>query len=197
MPTDDFLRPITLDPLGTEIPTADVAVGIEHVNRIIRDALNEPAELFLALADRLFSCSAFGQVARDLGIADELAGGTTDRIDDHMRPEAASILALAPAFSLEPAVLLSRGERTRRHSCGAVLWQIETGKMLAENFGRRVTLEALRASIPACDDAFGAQHIDSIVGDGIDQEAKASLFVKRRVMSIQHFHMRPLTTSAL
>lgn len=98
MPTNDFLRSIALDTLGAEIPTADIAVGIEHVDRIVRDALDEPAELFLALADRLFGRPAFGQVAGDLGIADEFAGRTADRIDDHMRPEAGSILALAPAF---------------------------------------------------------------------------------------------------
>lgn len=99
MPADDFLRPIALDPLGAEIPTADIAVGIEHVDRIVRDALDEPAELFLALADRLFGRPAFGQVAGDLGIADKFAGGSADRIDDHMRPEAAAVLAAAPAFS--------------------------------------------------------------------------------------------------
>src|SRR3954447_24423795 len=130
MPADDFLRPIALDPLGAEIPAADIAVGIEHVDRIVRDALDEPAELFLALADRLFGSHAFGQVAGDLGIADKFAGGAADRIDDHMRPEATAILALAPAFPLEPAVLRCRGKRARWCTRGAVLFQIKTGKML-------------------------------------------------------------------
>ena len=78
--------------------------GVEHVDRIIRDALDEQAETLFARA-KLFLCRpAVGQIARDLRETYELARGIADRIDHDVRPESAAILADAPAFGLKSAL---------------------------------------------------------------------------------------------
>ena len=70
--------------------------------------------MLLALLQRLLGRFALGQVARDLGKADELAGRRADRIDDDIGPEARAVLADAPAFALELAFTRGGLERPGR-----------------------------------------------------------------------------------
>ena len=99
-----------------EIPVGDVAVGVEHVDGVVGDALHQQPELLLALPERLLGGLAFGQVARDLGKADQLAGRLADRIDDDVGPEARAVLADAPAFALELAFARGGLQRPRRQA---------------------------------------------------------------------------------
>ena len=56
------------------------------------------------LLERLLRFLALGDIARDLGEADEVAVLVADRIDDHIGPEAGAVLADAPALLLEAAL---------------------------------------------------------------------------------------------
>ena len=46
---------------------------VEHVDRVVDDALDQQPEALLALAQRLLVQPALGEVARDLGEAEQLA----------------------------------------------------------------------------------------------------------------------------
>src|ERR1019366_8866230 len=46
---DDFVGLVSLDPLGAEVPGRDDPFRVEHEDRVIADALDEPPELLLSL----------------------------------------------------------------------------------------------------------------------------------------------------
>jgi hypothetical protein len=71
------LRGVALDPLRSEVPVGDVALGVEHVDGVVGDALYEEPELLFAELELPLGLLAFGEIARDLGIADEVAGWRT------------------------------------------------------------------------------------------------------------------------
>ena len=64
---------VALDALGAGVPARDVAVGIEHEDRVVLHALDQQAEALLALAQLLLLRAALGEVARDLGEAAQRA----------------------------------------------------------------------------------------------------------------------------
>src|SRR5689334_14178421 len=106
-----------------------------------------------------------------------------------MRPEACTILALSPAFTIEAPFRRGDSERASGQSSLPIRIQIKPGKMLAENFRGAIALETLSARIPARHITFGAEHVDRIVGDRIDKETKTPFALKRRVISIHGFHL--------
>src|SRR6478672_11924136 len=63
--------------------------------------------------------------------------------------------------------------------------------MLAQDFARRVALEPFRPGVPADHPAVSVQHIDGVVGDGVDQQPIAILLVDRVASRILG-HSRPL-----
>ena len=87
---------------------------VEHVNGVVGDTLHQQPELLLALLERILGGLAFGQVARDLGKANEFAGRRADRIDDHVGPETRAVLADPPAFAFELAFTLGGLKRQGR-----------------------------------------------------------------------------------
>ena len=179
MLADDFRRAVALDALGAGIPVGDDALGAEHVDGIVGDALNQQAKLLLALAQGIFRGAALGQVARHLGKAGQRARRIADGINDDMSPETGAILADPPAFCFELAFARRRFQGAGGQAAGAIFFGIEAGKMLADDFFGRITLETLGAGVPAGDDAAGVQHVDGIVGDRLDQDAVASTFIRR------------------
>ena len=64
--TDDLVARVALDPLGPWIPVDHRALGVEHVNRVIRDAFHENPE---AVFDLLQFQAAGGKLLRALGRA--------------------------------------------------------------------------------------------------------------------------------
>ena len=61
-------------------------------------------KLLLRPLQRLLRLPPLGDVARDLGEADQLAVVVADRVDDDAGPEARAVLAHAPALGLELAL---------------------------------------------------------------------------------------------
>src|ERR1700733_75490 len=98
MTTDDFFWRVAFDALRAEVPVGHVALDIEHVDSIVCDALHKEPELLFAELEHPFGLPALGEIARDLGVADDVAGRGADRINNDGRPELAAILANAPAF---------------------------------------------------------------------------------------------------
>ena len=125
---DDLVRQVALDPLRAGIPVGHAAFGVEHVDRVVGDALHQQAELLLALPQRLLGRAPLGQVAGDLGEADDLAGGRADRVDDHIGPEAGAVLADAPAFRFELAFARGRCQRACRDARRAIFFGDRSGR---------------------------------------------------------------------
>nr|GEU28338.1 hypothetical protein [Tanacetum cinerariifolium] len=156
------------------------AIGdhVEQVVEIMGDAARELADRFellrleqrfLGLRQRVLGQPALGDVARDLGKADQGAVRVVHRVDHHAGPEAGAVLAHAPAFVLEAALRRLRQHLRRAAGC-AVFGRIKAGKMLADDFRLRIPLEALRARVPAADDAVGRQHVDGVVAHARDEQ---------------------------
>ena len=95
---DDLAAGVARDPLRAGVPAGDVALGIEHEDRVVADGLHEEPEPFLALPQGLLRLAVGGDVARDLGEPEVLPRVVEDGRDEHVRPEPAAVLADAPAF---------------------------------------------------------------------------------------------------
>lgn len=194
MPADDLLGAIALDPLGAEVPGRDPPLGVQHVDGVVDHAFHQQAEFLLALAQGLGRLFPLAQVAGDLGVADQLALGRPDRIDDHMGPEPAAVLANPPPLLLETAFGRGLRQRPGRHAGGPVLVRIEAREMLADDFRRRIALEPLGPGVPADHPAVGVEHVDGVVGNGVDQQPVAVLIVNRIASCLRH--LTPLLAPA-
>ena len=137
MLADDLLFGVALDALRAGVPVRHPPVRVEHVDGVVGDALDEQPEVLLASAQLLLGGLPLGEVARDLGEADELARGIADRIDDDVRPEAGAVLADAPALLLE-ASLAGRGlQGPRGQPALPILVGVEAGEVLADDLRLR------------------------------------------------------------
>src|SRR6185369_17730374 len=135
------------------------AARAEQIDRIVGDALDQQAKLFLTGAKFCFRLYALGEVAGDLGKAGEPSGLVANRVDHHMGPEAAAILAHPPAFAFELAFAGGNLQDLCRQALGAVFRGIKTREMLPDDLVGRVALETLRPGIPAYDKARWIQHV--------------------------------------
>jgi hypothetical protein len=171
----DLVGLVALDALGADVPVADRALGREHVDRVIGHALHQQPEALLAGAQRLLGLAFVGDVARDLGVAEQRPLLVVDRVDHDAGPEARAVLAHAPAFGLVLALVQGGRQGALGQVRRPVFGGVETREVLAQDFGRQVALEALGARIPAADVAFGVEHVDRIVADARDQILEALL----------------------
>src|SRR5919202_6669435 len=119
-----------------------------------------------------------------------------DRVEDGECPEAAAVLADAPALVLEVAGLARDLQRPFRFPGGAVLGREEPREMLADDLRLEVALGPLSARVPARDDAVRGQHVDGVVGDRPDEELEAILVARRLRLGIAHFYPRSIPRTA-
>ncbi len=108
---DDLGGGIALGALGAGVPARHPSLGVEPVDGVVGDALHQQPELLLALAQGLVGPPAFGDVAGDLGEADQPPLLVADGVDDHVGPEPNAVLADPPALLLEPALGFGDAER--------------------------------------------------------------------------------------
>ena len=101
MLSDDFVRTITLDTLRARIPRDDDPVRINLEDRVIDDRIDEPPKACITFCKSYAGLLPIGYVPGNLGKADELSGFITNGINYRQGPEAAAVLANAPAFRLE------------------------------------------------------------------------------------------------
>ena len=106
----------------------------------------------------------------------------------------ASITALAQnslssrrsAPTLDDAFSLVAGdlESARRLAALPLLFGIEAAEVLADDFRRRVLVDALRAHVPVGDVAVLIEHEDRVIGDALDDHAKAPLAFDQRLLRL-------------
>src|SRR5262249_13827918 len=89
-------------------------------------------ELLLHLLELELDLAALGDVAGDLGKAEQLAV-LVDGIDDHAGPKERTVLADAPAFLLIAALFRGDPQGAGRLSVGPVDFGIEAGEVLPDD----------------------------------------------------------------
>src|SRR3546814_1934509 len=104
MPTGDITAAIAGALLRTKVPADDIAIRIEHEDRVVLDAIDKQAEALLAQTQQFLLLASLAEITRDFGEAAKFAAVVDQPRDDDVRPECAAILAHPPAFVLEAAV---------------------------------------------------------------------------------------------
>ncbi len=158
---------------------------VEHVDRIVGDALDEHAEALFAAAQLFLRGPPLGEVARDFREGDQIARRVEDRIDDHIGPEVRAVLAHAPPLRLEAAFAPRGLQGDAGNVLLEILRRVEAREMLADNLVGLIALEAPGARIPAGDMPLGIEHVDGIVGDALDQHLEPAARA-RRMFSFGH-----------
>ncbi len=170
---DDLVGGIALDPLSAGVPVRDHAVGIEHDQGAVVDALHEHPELALALQQRLLGGLPLGDVAGDVDEADDLAVIVANRLQHGLRPEAAAVATDAPALALEAAAGEGRFKRTLGEAPAAILLVVEKGEAPADDLVGWVAGDPLGAGIPGGHLAAPIQQENGVVGDRVQEHLEA------------------------
>ena len=157
---------------------------IEHVDRVIRDALDQQAKPALGLEQSLLRLALVGHVAGDLRKTDQLPVVGLDRVEHHARPKPAAVLAHTPAFALELAFAPGDLEHLLRQSRRFVFLSVKLGEMLADDFVGLEALDPLGTCVPAGHAAAGIEHVDRIVDDRLDEQPE-------RVLGYRFDHQTP------
>ncbi len=134
---------------------------------------------------------ALGDVAGDLGEADQIAVLVADGVHHHIGPEHRAVLAHPPAFGLEAADLGGDHQGAAGEAGLLIGLGIECREMPAEDFLRLIAFQALRARVPAGDDAARIQHIKSVIDHAVDQHAQASLADLGTLLRLAHDQREP------
>src|SRR3984957_12731557 len=171
---DDFFRAVAFDALTTGVPVGNQAGRIDHVEGIIGDTIHQQPKMPLALPEGVGGLVPFGNVAGNLGEADELTP-LIQRINDNRGEELRAILAYPPSLGLELSAATGCFEGARRQPGLTIFLGIEHLEVPADDFIRVVSLDALGAGVPVADDAIGVEHIDGVVDDPLDQQAEPAL----------------------
>src|SRR6185503_19952816 len=125
---------------GLRIPLADDTALIplhEGIERGVDDA----ARHALALDQRLLGLAPLGEIARYLGIAEDLATIAAHGVDHHIRPEARAAFAHAPALGLITPVAPGRFQHALGHAGSTVFWRVEDREMLADDLVAGIALD--------------------------------------------------------
>ncbi len=156
----------------------------EQIVEIMRDPAGEQADRFhlLRLEQRfarqfqlVLRFLALADVARDLCKTDRVAGVVVDGVDHHARAKPRAVLANPPALGGKTLRAPRGFQRPLRFARGAVLLFVKGGEMLADDFVGGIALDALGAGVPAGDMALVVKHIDGVIGDALDEQAKLRL----------------------
>jgi hypothetical protein len=100
----------------------------------------------------------------DLGKSDELAKIVVQRIDDHARPELATVLAHPPAFVLELTFVKGSLQGKRLTTTGNLFsFREKNVEVLTDDLACCVSIEVLRPGIPGSDEASWIKHQDGVV----------------------------------
>ena len=172
MAADDLLRLVALDPFRAFVPGGDVAVRIEHENRVIANRGDEQLEDLSALPKLLFGMAARGHVTRDLRESGHRPLVVAQRCDDGVRPEALTVFADAPPFIFDAAFARCGFELAPRLFRGKVFRTVENGEMLADGLLFLVAHDPRGAAIPRANDALGIEQEDGVILDRIDENGE-------------------------
>ena len=130
MAADDLVRPVALDRLRAGVPALHDAVGVQHEDRVVAHALHQQraprrTQLFLAAGAR--------QVARDLGVAGELAHRSAQGVMITLaQKREPSLRSRQPSSSKRPRACASRSS-SRGQLEATPARRIEQGEVPAED----------------------------------------------------------------
>ena len=101
MLADDLVGRIALDTLRARIPVGHMPLGVEHVERMVADALDERPEALLAFekGPLVLALAVMSRVILAKPMCWPV--GIEDRIEDGIGPEPGPVLADAPALGFE------------------------------------------------------------------------------------------------
>src|SRR6185312_10186333 len=173
---DHLAALIALDELGAPVPGLDVTGGAEHEDRVILDRVDDHTEALVgAGAPQAFVLQppAFRQVARHLGVPDQVPGLVPQRGEDHVGPEPGPVLADAPAFVLHVPFGTRLGQQDGGQAAGTILGRVEDLDVLSDDLVALVALDQLRADVPGLDVAISIQQTDRVIANTVDENAKA------------------------
>src|SRR5690606_1414629 len=175
------------DPTGGEFDV--VPDDLQDVVEVVHEATGQLADRFhllglvqpgARLVESGLRLALLGDVAGDLGEADEIALVVEDAIDHDTRPEPRAVLAHPPALGLEHAFPFGDRERLLRHAGGPVLLRVEAREMLPDDLVGPVALETLGTRIPARHPALGVEQVDRVVAHPLDEQVVQAALVGRR-----------------
>jgi hypothetical protein len=137
-------------------------------------------ELLAPRFQRALRLAPLGDVARDLGEAEQRPVLPAEGVEDDAGPESAAVLADPPALLLVPTAARRGGQGALGHARRAVLLGAEAGDVLADGLGGRVALDPTRAGVPVRHGPVRAEHVDRVVGDALDEQAEVPLALGQR-----------------
>src|SRR5689334_5994363 len=176
MLADDFSCLIAFDALGTGVPAGDDTVGIDHVDRIIGDAIDQQPELPLAFAQCFLRCSPLGDVARYFRIAEKVSVIVPDCVYDNAGPVVGVVLALTSPLAFEMSFTFRGCQGLSRQAECAVLFGVKGAEMPADDLLTRVSRDPLGARVPTGDVSFRIQRADCVVRHALDELTESALF---------------------
>ncbi|MNP15440.1 hypothetical protein D3C76_1077970 [compost metagenome] len=206
------MRKQLVDPLGvlavhgqarrTENDGQDIVEVMGHAARELAKGLEllcleQLATHFIELDRGLMP---IGNVASNLGQADDLAVRVTDNIKRSQRPKTRAILANTPAFILGATGFQCQVQQPLRQPHSLIFRGKEYGKMLADGFVGEVALDFLCTGVPRDDFAVEVEHVDRVVNHRLHQlrvTAFMQVIQMRRVVLIHGRPDFPDTTSTL
>src|SRR5690349_20881526 len=168
---DYFIRGIPFDSLSAFVPRRDVTGRIEHEDRVILYAVDEKTKTFFAFPQLLFRHPPLGELARDLGVADQMTRCIAQGGDDDVGPESRTVFSYAPALVLKAADTRGFAQLVFRKPFLNFFARIKNREMFADDLLGGVALEPLRARVPAQDVAVRIEGKNRIVIDVLDEES--------------------------
>ncbi len=191
---DDGLHGLRELGLFGDPPLQEVGVAADHHQKVV-EVVGDPAgklaeglhllrldQLFLGLLQLQLRFPALGDVAGDLGVAQQPALGIADRVDQHAGPEHRAVLAHAPALGLVLAVGGGVVQRLHRQARPTVGVGIELGEMQTDDLVGGVALDPLGAGVPAGHHPVGIQHDQRAVVDAFHEDAELPLALQQGLL---------------
>ncbi len=139
-------------------------------------------QLLLRALQLQLRLSPVGDVAGDLGEAEQPALGVADGVDQHAGPEHRAVLAHAPALGLVLPFGHGAVQRLDRHAGPAVGVGIELGEVLTDDLVGRVTFDPFGAGVPVGDDAVRIQHDQGDVGHALHEHPELPLALEQGLL---------------
>src|SRR5579884_1918865 len=165
-----LLRRVAEQTLRAFVPGCNDAVQVFAYDGVVGGIDNGGKQ-----AIRSFAAFRLGNVAGDLGSADDFAVRVLNRRDGERNVEQRAVFSAANGFEMIDALSPPQSREDLRLLIQAI-WRNEHGDRFAHGFFRRVAEHPLRAFVPAHDDAVQIFADDRIVGgvdDGAQQQGRA------------------------
>ncbi len=183
------------DSLAHEIETAEdrrqqIVEVVRHAAGKLSDGFHllRLDENLAGLLEGRLRLPALREIAGDLRESQKLSVRRPDRVNDDAGPEAGPVLPDTPALVLEFSFRRGGFEGVFRQPGAAILLGVKAREVLAENLRGLVALEAPGPGVPAGHDAVGVEHVNGVVGDVLDEQARPLIARQRRGMTLDQVH---------